>query len=92
MARIIPRLLEALARQAPEAAAIVFEETTWTRAELQDFAARVARALHAGGVRRDDRVAVWLDKSPEAVGALLGVMMADAICVPLDPTGPAPRP
>ncbi|WP_186397487.1 amino acid adenylation domain-containing protein [Stappia sp. TSB10GB4] len=91
MARIIPRLLEALARQAPEAAAIVFEETTWTRAELQDFAVRIARALHAGGVRRDDRVAVWLDKSPEAVGALLGVMMADAICVPLDPTGPAPR-
>ncbi len=36
-------------------------------------------------------VAVYLDKSPEAVGALLGVMMADAICVPLDPTGPAPR-
>lgn len=91
MARIIPRLLEALARQAPEAAAIVFEGTTWTRAELQDFAVRIARALHAGGVRRDDRVAVWLDKSPEAVGALLGVMMADAICVPLDPTGPAPR-
>lgn len=91
MARIIPRLLEALARQAPEAAAIAFEGATWTRAELQDFAARVARTLHAGGVRRDDRVAVWLDKSPEAVGALLGVMMADAICVPLDPTGPAPR-
>ncbi|MBC2859194.1 amino acid adenylation domain-containing protein [Stappia sp. 28M-7] len=91
MARIIPRMLQALARHAPEAAAIAFEGTTWTRAELQDFAARVAGALRAGGVRRDDRVAVYLDKSPEAVGTLLGVMMADAICVPLDPTGPAPR-
>lgn len=91
MARTIVRLIGEMARREPEAPAVVFETESWTRAELDRRSRDVARSLLRAGIRRGDRIGVYLDKSPDAVAALLGAMKAGGICVPLDPTGPAPR-
>jgi amino acid adenylation domain-containing protein len=91
MTRTMPRLLEEMAGNDPDAPAVVMGETRWTRAELDRRSNELARRLAGQGVRRGDRVGIYLDKSPEAVAALLAVLKADAICVPLDPTGPVPR-
>jgi amino acid adenylation domain-containing protein len=48
----------------------------------------IAAALCDGGVRRGDRVALWMDKTPAAVQTLLGILMAGAAYVPLDPRSP----
>jgi amino acid adenylation domain-containing protein len=48
----------------------------------------VAAALHKAGIRRGDRVGIWMDKTPQCVQAILGVMAAGAAYVPLDPRAP----
>lgn len=60
-------------------------------AELEAGASRFARSLIAHGVRRGDRVGLWLPKSPEAIVALYGAMKAGAAYVPIDPSAPPAR-
>jgi amino acid adenylation domain-containing protein len=91
MARTPCLLIEEMAARAPEAPALCFEGETVDRGALQRRANRIARWLTAQGVGRGDRVAVCLDKSPDAVAALLAIWKADGVCVPLDANGPAPR-
>ena len=60
-------------------------------AALRQDATRVAGALVARGVRRGDVVAVLADRSPAVVPVLLGVWLAGAAYVPLDPRFPLRR-
>ncbi len=48
----------------------------------------IASSLHSAGIGRGDRVGIWMDKTPECVQAILGVMAAGAAYVPLDPRAP----
>ena len=57
---------------------------TVTFVELVDIAGRVARALSDRGVRPGDRVALAMDPSAAYVAALLGVLRAGAVAVPLN--------
>ncbi|WP_033345439.1 non-ribosomal peptide synthetase [Catenuloplanes japonicus] len=70
------------------AAAIVAGTTTWT---YEDLAARV-RAVAAGVAAHTDGqapiVAVVLERSPEFVATVLGVLDAGAVYLPLDPDAP----
>jgi amino acid adenylation domain-containing protein len=59
--------------------------------ELRSRAAGLATALRAAGAGPDDRVGVLVDRSLELPVALLGVLMAGAAYVPLDPTHPPAR-
>jgi len=52
---------------------------------------RLARALQAAGCTRGDRVGLFLPKSPQALIAMLGVLKADCIYVPIDTASPAVR-
>ena len=79
----------ALAR--PEAPAVLSEGASLTYGELDAGSNRLARMLWDLGCRRGDRVALLMPKMPAAIMSLLGVLKADAVYVPLDPTGPAPR-
>ena len=87
-------LHELVARQAartPEAVAVAFEDETLTYRELDRRANRLAHLLGDLGVRPDGRVGVLMERSPEMIVALLGVLRAGAAYVPLDPTYPAGR-
>src|SRR5258706_5601821 len=59
--------------------------------ELEQSSNRLAHLLKDAGCRRGDRVGLLLPKSPAAIVAMLGVLKADAIYVPMDPASPAPR-
>ncbi len=59
--------------------------------ELLEGARGLGAFLQARGVGRGDRVAVWMDKSPRSVQALLGVLASGAAYLPLDPRSPASR-
>src|SRR5438045_6806722 len=79
----------ALARA--EAPAVLGEGAPLSYGELYAGSSRLARMLRDLGCRRGDRVVLLMPKMPAAIVSLLGVLKADAIYVPLDPAGPAPR-
>ncbi|HEV2104660.1 MAG TPA: AMP-binding protein, partial [Candidatus Eisenbacteria bacterium] len=91
MHALLPALIRDAAARAPGAPAVVMDGATLAYGALDAAANRFARALHAHGVRRGDRVALWLPKSPEAVVALYGAMRAGAAYVPVDPLAPPAR-
>src|SRR2546427_9317662 len=75
----------------PDAGALVFKDRRLSYADLEQESNRLARTLKAAGVARGDRVCLLCPKSPAAIIAILAVLKADAIYVPLGPAGPAPR-
>ncbi|MDB2392314.1 AMP-binding protein [Acidimicrobiaceae bacterium] len=62
---------------------------TWK--QLGARASQVATALATAGVEKGDRVAVQVERSPELAIAIVGIMLAGASYVPVDPTYPAER-
>jgi len=54
-------------------------------AAVEEGSAKVAGLLRALGVGRGDRVAVQVDKTPEALLAYLGTLRAGAVFLPLNP-------
>lgn len=91
VASLLPRLLAASAERHGDRDAIVMDGRVLSYAGLEQASNRLARSLVRHGVRRGDRVALWLPKSPEAVVALWGVLKAGAAYVPVDPAAPPAR-
>jgi amino acid adenylation domain-containing protein len=60
-------------------------------AALDELANRVAGRLLALGVTSDSRVGLYLNRSADAVAAMLGVLRAGCAYVPVDPRAPAER-
>lgn len=75
----------------PEATALRFEGASLSYRELDRRSAALAAALAARGIGAGDRVTVALERSPELVVALLGVLRAGAAYLPLDPAHPPER-
>ncbi|HVF59868.1 MAG TPA: amino acid adenylation domain-containing protein [Thermoanaerobaculia bacterium] len=89
--RCVHELVAEQAARRPEAVALVWDEGTMTYGELVAEANRLARRLRWLGVTTETRVGVCLERSPELVVALLGVLAAGGAYLPLDPTYPAER-
>jgi amino acid adenylation domain-containing protein len=83
--------LAAQAARTPDAVAVVFGEARLTYGDLAARAARVGRRLRAGGARPGDRVGLSLDRSPELVVGLLGILAVGGTYVPIDPGYPEER-
>ena len=67
------------------------DTATWTYAELDRSAERIAAGLLTAGMPPGARVGVMLDRSPELIATVLGVLKAGAAVVPLDVELPAAR-
>ena len=91
MAYLLPQLLAHSAARAPEAIALRADGEPLTYAELEARSNQLARALAAEGVRRGDRVGIYLRKSPAAVIGIYAVLKLGAVYVPIDPAAPGPR-
>ncbi|MBI3548181.1 MAG: amino acid adenylation domain-containing protein [Elusimicrobia bacterium] len=79
------------AAASPETAAVRFRNEALSYRELNSRANRLARYLTAQGVGAESRVVVCLDPSFDVAIALLAILKAGAVYVPLDPTYPAAR-
>ncbi|WP_394540544.1 non-ribosomal peptide synthase/polyketide synthase [Lysobacter enzymogenes] len=84
-------VLERQAALSPDATALIFGDERLSYAQLHERAQRLAGALRARGIRAEDRVAVALPRSTELVVALLAVLKAGAVYLPLDVDYPAER-
>jgi amino acid adenylation domain-containing protein/non-ribosomal peptide synthase protein (TIGR01720 family) len=90
----IHRLFEAIAREQPEAVAVVADACSLSYADLNAWANRLARRMQAvspGLLVPGARVGICLERSPEMIVAMLAVLKAGAAYVPLDPAYPAAR-
>jgi amino acid adenylation domain-containing protein len=83
--------IAARAARTPDAPAVVFEGTTLTYAELDARANRLANRLRRLGVGPEVRVGLLLERAPELVVGILGVLRAGGAYVPLDPGYPRER-
>jgi acyl-CoA ligase (AMP-forming) (exosortase A-associated) len=80
---MIHRRLLVRARLSPNEPAIVEREHTISYGALWQRARALAARLHAAGVEPGDRVAIYLDKSVEAVSALYATWLVGAAAVPI---------
>lgn len=85
MTDLIHGLIQAAARRTPHAEALVHQDQRLSYAQLALQVEAAARALLQAGLTRGARVAVYLDKRPEAVVALFGASAAGAVFVPVNP-------
>ncbi len=88
---LIHELFEAQVQATPEAIALVCEAQSFSYAQLNHAANRLARHLRSLGVVADSRVAICVDRSVEMVLGLLAILKAGGAYVPLDPAYPAAR-
>ncbi|MGZ9827816.1 amino acid adenylation domain-containing protein [Tsukamurella ocularis] len=90
-AQDVPAALDAQARRAPAALALVHGAERLTFGELADRVHRTARLLRAEGAGADDVVALALPRGVDLVVAILAVLDAGAGYQYLDPAHPAAR-
>ncbi|HBY94950.1 MAG TPA: D-alanine--poly(phosphoribitol) ligase [Chloroflexi bacterium] len=91
MAYLLHQLLTESARRVPKKEAVRFEGRGLTYQDLDVLTNQVARTLKAAGVRRGDRVGIYLHKSIASVVSLFGILKAGGVYVPLDPNAPVKR-
>ena len=83
--------VDAAAESSPDAIAFEYLDQSLSYAALAEKSDRLASVLASHGVRRGDRVALFLEKSIEAPIALFGAMKAGAAYVPIDAGSPPDR-
>lgn len=84
-ATLLPELVSIAAERNPDAAALTYGKHTLNYGELQDAISRFAGGLHALGLQRGERVAIYLEKRFETVIASFGAPAAGGVFVPLNP-------
>ncbi|MBV9788201.1 MAG: amino acid adenylation domain-containing protein, partial [Chloroflexi bacterium] len=84
-------LIEAQVARAPEAVALVFEDTSLTYRELNARANQLAQHLLALGVQPETLIGMCVERSLELVIGLLGILKAGCAYVPIDPSYPRER-
>jgi amino acid adenylation domain-containing protein len=87
----VHRLFEAQVLQTPEALAVSCGAIQVTYRQLNERANQIAHHLRQLDVQRETRVGICMERSPENVAALLGILKAGAAYVPLDPEHPSER-
>lgn len=78
-------------KRQPDSIAIMFKGRSLTYRELDSESSHLAYRLHKRGLTPGEPVGIYLDKSPEAIVAIFGILKAGACYVPLDPLAPQAR-
>ncbi len=68
----------------PDKTALIFEEKSFTYKQLDQLVNRVANGLHGLGIRKGDRVALFLPNIPEFVISYLGILKIGAVAVSIN--------
>jgi amino acid adenylation domain-containing protein len=87
----VHEIIRAQTVRTPDSVALQAGDEALTYRQLDDRAEDIAARLLAAGARTGTVVAVLVDRKPDLVAALLGVLKAGAAFLPLDPRQPAAR-
>jgi amino acid adenylation domain-containing protein len=89
--RCIHELFEQQVERTPDNFAVAFEGQSLTYAQLNRKANQLAHYLRRLGAQAETKVGICLDRSPEMIVAVWGILKAGAAYVPLDPSYPPDR-
>jgi len=84
-------LIEQQVHMRPDAIALRFDNVDLSYRQLDERANKIAHYLLAQGVKPNQRVAVYLERSPDMVAGILGIAKAGSAYVPLDSSYPKDR-
>src|SRR5215207_9057169 len=87
----VPELVTAQVARTPAAVAVTLEGRSLTYRELEEASNRLAHLLAAHGVGPGQCVGLLLERSAQAVVAMLAVLKAGAAYLPIDPGLPDAR-
>ncbi len=90
-AATLPELFAAQAARTPDAIAVMFEDRRLSYAALDAHANRLAHHLRGLGVGPETVVGLLVERSPEMLIGLMGILKAGAAYLPLDPQYPRQR-
>jgi len=82
---LLHHFLDATAERLPDKVALVCAGKRYRYAELKRSVDALAATLCRGGVRRGDRVAIFLENGVEAVVSIYAAMRAGAVFMPINP-------
>ncbi|MGD0750680.1 MAG: amino acid adenylation domain-containing protein [Anaerolineales bacterium] len=87
----IHQMIETQAEHNPDAPAIAYERSIMTYHELDQRANQLAHYLRSQGVGPDVLVGIFMERTPDLIVALLGVLKAGGAYLPLDVNFPVER-
>ena len=87
----LQQIFETVVQNAPHKTALVSGNVSLTYAELNRRANQLGHYLRSLGVGPEVKVGVCLERSVEAIVALLGIVKAGGVYVPLEPSYPLER-
>ncbi|MFS0723484.1 amino acid adenylation domain-containing protein [Paenibacillus sp. 1P07SE] len=87
----LPQLFTQQAEATPELMAVVCGERRLTYRELLAASRRIAAWLREHGAGADTLIGLYTERSLETVTGIMGILMAGAAYVPIDPAYPAER-
>jgi amino acid adenylation domain-containing protein len=91
MVRLLSEYAAQQAALQPERIALSMGDKVLTYSGLECLSNQIARAITESGCKKGDRICLLLEKSPDAIAAMIGAMKADCVYVPLDINNPAAR-
>lgn len=89
--KCIHRVFEEQAARYPGAECIIFKGRRFTYREVDEQANKLAWFLQKKGAGKNTFAAVSMEKSPEMIISILGILKAGAAYVPIDPAYPEKR-
>ncbi|MEM7120952.1 MAG: amino acid adenylation domain-containing protein [Pseudomonadota bacterium] len=88
---VVPDLILRHAQSTPSAVALRYGQQAITYQQLAGTACGIAEQIGRAEEAANRRIGVMMDRSPTGIAALVGVMLAGAAYVPLDPEGSSGR-
>ena len=89
--KCIQELFEEQVKKSPDAVALIFEDCRLTYQELNTKANQLAHFLRERGIGPQTPVGVFMERRPELLVGLLGIVKSGGAYVPLDPDLPRER-
>jgi amino acid adenylation domain-containing protein len=91
MIYLLQHLLINSAKRYPDKDAVVCSDERITYRGLDEVTNKLAVVLNGNGVKRGDRVGIYINKSIPSIISIHGILKAGATYVPLDPNAPPSR-
>ena len=85
------KILDKAAKEAGGKPYTVYSGISQTFAEVNENANRIANFLQRLGIKKGDRVAIYMPNTPHYPPAFFGILKAGACYIPLDPLAPTDR-
>lgn len=79
------RLLDEAAKNYPDSACTIFKGATITYPEMNELTDKLAAGLHGLGVKKGDRVGIFIPNTPQFVMAYFAVLKVGGVVVAINP-------